>query len=133
MARKFLPYNILALILLNLLLFSCHKDQLDPIPVPVWENYGPDSVTLTVTIQTQQGIFMFGSYVNLALNQDSLNNGLLVRRNITDGVGRVRFNRLYPRKYYSNCFAFFQNQSLYGSFSIQLPPYAIRDTVLIVH
>lgn len=135
MVRKNSVIKILPLTLLTMLLISCQKHTIetDPKPVPPWENFGPDSATLSVTIQTQQGIFMIGSYVNLALNQDSLNNGLMVRRVSTDASGRARFNRLYPRKYYSNCFAYYQTFSLFGSFTMQLPPSAIRDTILIVH
>ena len=135
MLRKNCYSPILLLIILQMLLISCHKNELPPdtTPVPQWEDFGPDSVTLTVTVQTQQGIFMIGSYVNLALNQDSLNNGIFVRRVSTDAAGRARFNRLYPRNYYSNCFASYQTYSLYGSFTMQLPPSAIRDTILIVH
>ena len=132
MVRKFIPY-ILTLVFLTMLWASCHKMEDNPTPVATWEDKGPDSVTLTVTVQSQEGIFMVGSFVNLALNQDSLNNGLLVRRSSTDAVGRAHFDRLYPRKYFSNCFAYYMGQSFFGSFKMQLPPYAIRDTVLIVH
>jgi hypothetical protein len=134
MVRKNTLLKILLLVFMPMLLISCQKHTVEEDkPIPPWENSGPDSVTLSVTVQTQQGIFMIGSYVNLALNQDSLNNGIYVRRVSTDATGHARFNRLYPRKYYSNCFANYQTFSLYGSFTIQLPPYAVRDTVLIVH
>ena len=112
---------------------SCNKLEEDENPVTPWENTGPDSARLTVTVQTQAGILMVGSYVNLALSQDSLNKNLLVRRVMTDGVGKAVFSRLYPRKFYSNCFAYIEGKSLFGSFRITIMPYAVRDTVLIVH
>jgi len=112
---------------------SCNKLEENEPPVAPWENTGPDSARLTVTVQTQSGILMVGSYVNLALSQDSLNKNLLVRRVMTDGVGKAVFSRLYPRKFYSNCFAYIEGKSLFGSFRITIMPYAVRDTVLIVH
>jgi hypothetical protein len=132
MARNFIPYGLSALIFLTMLWASCNNVPVNPDPVPVWEDKGHDSVTFTVIVKTQQGLYVVGSVVNLALNQDSLNNKLFIRRTSTDGVGRATFKRLYPRKFFSNCFASFQGQSLFGSFTIQLPPGAIRDTVLIV-
>jgi len=133
MAPKFILYNISALILITLLWASCKNKIDNPIPLPEWEDYDPDSVTLTVTVQTQQGIFMVGSFVNLALNQDSLDKGILVRSASTNGLGRALFSRLYPGKYWAVCYARRDSVSLSGRFTIQLLPYAIRDTILIVH
>ncbi len=133
MAPKFILYNISALILITLLWVSCKNKIDNPIPIPVWEDYDPDSATLTVTVQTQQGVFMVGSFVYLALNKDSLDKGILVRSASTNAVGRALFNRLYPRKYWAVCYARRDSLSLSGRFNIQLPPYAIRDTILTVH
>ncbi|NCA75781.1 MAG: hypothetical protein EOM90_05560 [Alphaproteobacteria bacterium] len=119
--------------LLLLILFSCNKIEEEQPPVPAWEDSGADSCTLVVTVQTQEGIYLTSSYVNLALNQDSLNKGLLVRRAVTDGVGKVKFSRLYPLKYFGNCFANIQGQTLFGSFRIAFPPSTKKDTILIVH
>lgn len=126
-------YSFLCSFLLPLILFSCNKIEEEQPPVPVWEDTGSDSCTLIVTVQTQEGIYLTSSYVNLALNQDSLNKGLFVRRVVTDGVGKVKFARLYPLKYFGNCFANIQGQTLFGSFRIAFPPSTKKDTILIVH
>lgn len=131
--RRLLPYHLSALLITTILWTSCNKMAENPSPIAVWEDKSADSVTFSVVVQTQVGIFMIGTYVNLALSLDSLNKGLLVRHSSTDGAGRARFNRLYPRQYYSNCFANYLGQSLYASFKIQLPPAANRDTTIIVH
>ena len=126
-------FFLLPSLLLALILFGCNKIEEEQSPVPVWEDTNADSCSLGVTVQTQEGIFLNSSYVNLALNQDSLNKGLLVRRSVTDGVGKVKFSRLYPRRYFGNCFANMQGQSLFGSFRITLPPSSIKDTIIIVN
>ncbi len=105
----------------------------DPLPVPEWEDKSADSTTLTVTVQTQDGTYMTGSYVSLALSTDSLNRNIWVRRSVTDGAGRVRFTRLYPRIYYSNCYAYYNGMTYYGSFHITMPPRSAKDTLLFVH
>ncbi|MEI7499572.1 MAG: hypothetical protein WCK84_03900 [Bacteroidota bacterium] len=131
MVRKFLIYFLSPLIFLTLFWVSCKKTNPEPTPIPEWENTDPDSATLNVIVQTQQGIFLFGAYVYLYL--DSLNERVLVRTAMTNGAGRVRFARLYPRKFYTKSFATYQGISLNGSFTIQMPPYATRDTILIVY
>lgn len=114
--------------------FSCkRKINPDPQPLPEWEDKSADSATLSVTVETQDGIFMIGSWVSLALSDDSLNKSNWVRRAITDGGGRVRFSRLYPRKYFSNCQAYYNGMTYFGAFHIQMPPQSVKDTVLFVH
>jgi hypothetical protein len=116
-----------------LVFFSCNKLENNDKPIPVWENWEADSATLTVSIQTQDGNYIVGQFVNLALTQDSLNNGLFVRRTATDGTGHVLFNRLFPSLYYLNCFSNYQGQMTFGSGKIRLGEYEIRDTILILH
>lgn len=105
----------------------------DPQPLPEWEDKSADSATLLLTVETQDGTFMTGSYVNLALSDDSLNKNIWVRRSVTNGAGRISFSRLYPRKYFSNCQAYYNGMTYFGSFHIYLPPGSVKDTVLFVH
>jgi hypothetical protein len=116
-----------------LMMAGCNKLEVNNDPIPVWEDWDADSATLNVSIQTQGGVFLVGQFVNLALSQDSLNAGHLVRRVSTDGNGRVVFYRLFPGKYYMNCFSTYLGETQYGSGNISLGPYEVRDTLLIVH
>jgi hypothetical protein len=131
MMRKVIPYLLVAMFVLPLFWSSCKKVEDSP-PVAPWEDLGPDSVTLNMYVLTQQGIQVVGAYVYLYLSLDSLANSLFIRRVNTDGMGCAHFNRLYPRKFIGNCIANYQGMTLHGNFTIQLPPYAIRDTSLIV-
>jgi len=122
------------LTMVAIFLLSCRNTlNPDPQPLPEWEDKSADSATLTVSVQTQDGTFMAGAYVSLALSADSLEKNLWVRRSATDGAGRVRFSRLYPRIYYSNCSAYYNGMTYIGSFHITMPPQAVKDTLLFVH
>jgi len=122
------------LTMVAIFLLSCRNTLIpDPQPLPEWEDKSADSTTLTVTVKTQVGTYMVGSYVSLALSTDSLGKDLWVRSSVTDGAGRVRFSRLYPRTYYSNCYAYYNGMTYYGSFHITMPPKAVKDTLLFVH
>jgi len=117
-----------------LLLYACgHKLGNNLEPIPIWENKKADSVTFRVTVQTMNGTYLYGEYVNLALSLDSLNKGTLVRRTMTNSLGIAEFRRLYPRVYYYNCFVTNELGTFFGSGHASLPPYAIRDTILVVY
>jgi len=127
------PALILAFLTVFLLFMSCNKLTTDDNPLPFYEDSGPDSVSLSVTVQTLEGIMLPGQYVNLAFSQDSMGKNLMVRRVATDGIGRAYFPRLYPRRYFFNCYATYLTNIYYGSALIKLNPQDIRDTVLTVH
>jgi len=112
---------------------SCHKIGDDPQPIPTWENTKADSATLRILIETMNGTPLPGQYVNLALSLDSLNKGILVRRTMSNSLGITEFRRLYPRKFYYNCFANYENGTLFGSGYLILAPYAVKDTFLVVY
>jgi hypothetical protein len=116
-----------------LLFIACNKLEPDDNPLPHYEDTGPDSVTFSVTVQTLEGIMLPGQYVNLAFSQDSMGKNMMVRRVATDGIGRASFPRLYPRRYFFNCYATYLTNIYYGSALIKLNPQDIRDTVLTVH
>ncbi|MCK9220655.1 MAG: hypothetical protein PHF97_07035 [Bacteroidales bacterium] len=124
--------GLFVLVLLISFSTSCHKIS-DNNPLPSWEDTSADSVTLTVTVMTQDGFLINGCYIYLALSKDSLKNNLLVRSQYSDGAGRVKFSRLYPRILYANCFANYGEKSLYGSFHIKLLPGTVRDTTLTLY
>jgi len=111
---------------------SCVKLTIEEPPVANWENFGSDSVKLNVFIRTKDGFLLTGQYVSLALSQDSLDKLILVRKVTTDGYGRAQFPRLYPRKYYFNCYANYQGTSLIGLSSIFLPSVAKLDTSVVL-
>lgn len=127
------PALILAFLTVFLLFISCNKLTPDDNPLPFYEDSGPDSVSFSVTVQTLEGIMLPGQYVNLAFSQDSMGKNLMVRRVATDGIGRAYFPRLYPRRYFFNCYATYLTNIYYGSALIKLNPRDIRDTVLTVH
>jgi len=131
MIRKVIPYLLVAMFVLPICWSSCKKVEDSP-PVAPWEDLGPDSVTLNMYVVTNQGFPVVGAYIYLYLSQDSLANNLFIRRANTDVGGRAHFNRLYPRTFIGTCIANYLGQTLHGNFKIQLPPYAIRDTSLIV-
>lgn len=131
MATHFTKF--LSLILISgFLTLSCNKIT-DEKPVPEWENTGADSCALNVVVQTQQGLFLSNSYVNLAFTQDSLNQGKYIRRAYSNGVGKAIFRRLYSRKFYSNCFTSYQGIPMFGSMIVFVPPYITKDTILKVN
>jgi len=111
---------------------SCNKLTIEEPPVPIWEDLGPDSVKLNVFIRTKDGFLLTGQYVSLALSQDSLDKLILVRKVITDGLGRAQFPRLFPRKYYFNCYANYQGTNLIGFSTVTLPPVAKLDTSVVL-
>jgi len=111
---------------------SCLKLTIENPPVPIWENLGPDSVKLNVTIRTKEGFFLTGQYVNLALSMDSLDNLILVRKVSTDGNGKAQFPRLFPRTYYYNCYANYQGTNLSGFFFIYIPAITKLDTSVVL-
>lgn len=129
--KKFLTF----LVIIPLVLFyvSCNKLDSSSNPVPVWENLGPDSVTLHTTIQTVSGYLLPGQYINLALSPDSLNKGILVRRVQTNGQGTASMSRLFPRTYFVNCFATYQAHNFFGSFILMTRPSQRMDTLLLVY
>ena len=127
-------HSLLFLIMIAALLLSCKKTiDNETKPLPEWEDKSADSATLTITVQTQEGFYMVGSYVDLALSNDSMVNGILVRRAPTDGAGKVIFRRLYPRKYFVNCIAYFNGSTYFGNFQTLMPAGSVKDTVLFVH
>lgn len=127
-------HSLLLLITLVAVFLSCKKTvENEPKPLPEWEDKSADSATLTITVETQEGFYMVGSYVDLALSNDSMVNGILVRRAPTDGAGKVIFRRLYPRKYFVNCIAYNNGSTYFGNFHTPLPPGSVKDTVLFVH
>ncbi len=126
-------FLILVIFSLTFVIVACNKLETNDNPLPVWEDTGPDSVTFSVTVQTLEGILLPGQYVNLAFSQDSMAQGIMVRRVATNGIGRAHFPRLYPRKYYYNCYATYLTNIYYGYSLIKLNPMDIRDTILTVH
>jgi|APMed6443717190_1056831.scaffolds.fasta_scaffold335802_1 hypothetical protein len=126
---------LLITVLLSLVLFfaSCNKLEQNDNPIPVWEDLGPDSVTVNATIQTVSGYLLPGQYVNFALSSDSLSKGILVRRVQTDGQGRASAHRLFPRNYFINCFATYQAKNYFGSFILFTKPSQRIDTLLLVY
>jgi hypothetical protein len=131
MARKSVAFLCTSLFLW-LAFSSCLKLTVEEPPVANWEDFGSDSVRLNVFIRNSEGTLLTGQYVNLALSKDSLDNLLLVRKVITDGYGRASFPRLYPGKYFFNCFANYGGVNLIGSSSIFLPPIAKLDSNTIL-
>ncbi len=127
--------NVLVVVsaLLLVLMWSCHKIDANDTPVPVWEDQGPDSVSLNATIQTVTGYRIPGQYVNVALSPDSLSKGVLVRRTQTDGNGTAKNRRLYPLRYFINCYAIYQGKNYFGSYVIATKPAQRLDTVLLVY
>ncbi len=125
--------TVLTIIPLVLIYMSCNKLDPSDTPVPIWEDLGPDSVTMHATIQTVSGFLLPGQYVNFALSPDSLNKGILVRRIQTDGQGTATANRLFPRIYFINCFATYQAKNFYGSFIVPTMPSQRIDTLLLVY
>ena len=116
-----------------LVILSCtHKLDPAPNPIPEWIDNDADSATLTITVQTEQGILLAGQFINLALSADSLASVSLIRQGFTDGAGRAIFRKLYPRKIFFNCNATYMSQPLFGSGKINVPPFSIRDTILTV-
>ncbi len=112
---------------------SCHKISEDPHPLPVWENTKADSATLRILITTLNGTPIPGQHVNLYLSFDSLTNGSPVRIAETNAIGVSEFRRLYPRTYYYNCYARYNETNLYGTGNLKLAPYANKDTFMIVY
>lgn len=126
---------LLITLLFPLFLFfaSCNKLEQNTNPLPVWEDLGPDSVTVNATIQTVSGYLLPGQYVNFALSSDSLSKGILVRRVQTDGQGKASAHRLFPRTYFINCFATYEMKNFFGSFIIFTKPSQRIDTLLLVY
>jgi len=125
--------GMLLLLTISCLFFSCNKLETNNNPLPDFEDTGPDSVTFSVTVQTLEGTMLPGQYVNLAFSQDSMGKNNMVRRAATNAIGRADFPRLYPRRYFFNCYATYLTNIYYGSALIKLQPQDIRDTVLTVH
>ena len=125
--------TVLTIIPLVLIYMSCNKLDPSDNPIPVWEDLGPDSVTMHATIQTVSGYLIPGQYVNFALSPDSLSKGILIRRVQTDGVGTASAHRLFPRTYFVNCFATYQAKNFFGSFILPTKPSQRIDTLLLVY
>ena len=117
---------------LGLTFSSCLKLTVEEPPVANYEDFGADSVRLNVFIRNSEGTLLTGQYVNLALSKDSLDKLSLIRKVVTDGYGRASFPRLYPGRYFFNCYANFGGINLIGSSSIYLPPIAKLDTNTIL-
>ncbi len=131
MVRKALVF-FSASLFLWLAFSSCLKLNNEEPPIANYEDFDADSVRLNVFIRNSEGLLLTGQYVNLALSRDSLDNLLLVRKVITDGYGRASFPRLYPGKYYFNCFANYGGMTLSGFSSIYLPAIAKLDSSYIL-
>jgi len=127
-------HSLLLLITLAAVTLSCSKTvDNETKPLPEWEDKSADSATLAITVETQEGFYMVGSYVDLALSNDSMVNGILVRRSPTNASGRVTFRKLYPRNYFVNCIAYYNGSTYFGNFHTPLPPGSVKDTILFVH
>lgn len=127
--------GLISALALFFLCFSggCRKTiEITQQELPYWEDTSGDSVTLFVQIQNREGFYVYGQYVNMALSKDSLNRSLLVRKSVTDGTGRATFRRLFPGKYYINCFSSSSQSIGYISAKMVLFPEQIKDTLLIL-
>jgi hypothetical protein len=117
-----------------LMILSCNKHTIEVPPVTTWEDTGPDSATLTLTVKTAQGKLISSQYVNLALSTDSLSKKILVRNPAyTNAAGKVTFSKLYPRVVFYDCKVLTSTDVFYGSGSLRLLAGGTRDTTLIVY
>jgi hypothetical protein len=113
-------------------LISCNKTTPNSNPIPTWEDNGADSAVLRILVQTQQGQFLIGQYVNLALSLDSLNKKVLVRQTQTNSAGVAVLRKLYPRVIYFNCIAITASGALSGTGHVRLQASSTKDTILTV-